>query len=151
MTLKAAMWVHGTIVQAESPTSSSVRTGGGTEFSAGGPSLPPVLWFHIPIPTPVILDGVRPELGKVLVLYKTNLATTVKSIHIYDGPTKVWALDGLDLRGDHSAELDESNTWIIEPSIPIRFGLGISVGVTFSFDTPSSILFTSAGADFLTP
>lgn len=150
MTLKAAIWVHGTIVEAEDPTSVK-RMGWGAQFA--GRNLQNQLdWFHIPLTTPVILDGVRPELGKIIVFYKTANCI-VRSVNIFDGPTKVWAADDLNLAGDHSAELDESNTWIIDPPILIKFGLGISVGVSFGFQSspPGNILFTSAGADFLTP
>jgi len=147
MALKAAMWVHGTIVEAENPTSFVSRKGSGAQFGAFGGAKPN--WFHIPITTPVILDGVRPQLGKVFVFYKTNGAT-ITNLHIYDGPRKVKAFDGLKLSGNHSGSIDASNSWVITPSLKILFGLGISVGVQFGID-PGDILFTTAGADFVTP
>ncbi len=150
MGMKAAMWVHGTIVEAENPNIRPLRTGGGAQFGGTSQELN---WFHIPITTPVILDDVRPELGKILVLYNAT-GCTVKAVHVYDGPTKVWARDGLNLTGDHSLNIEtEINSWKIGdpgPTIPILFGLGISVGVEFRID-PGNILFTSAGADFLAP
>jgi len=145
MGLKAAMWVHGNIVRAENPPDFETRRGWGIQF--GGRAK--INWFHIPLTTPVILDSVRPKLAKIFVFYKTNGAT-IKSIHVFDGPTKVKAFDGLNLSGDHSKSLDASNTLAITPSLTISSGLGLSVGVEFGA-TPGDILFTAAGADFMTP
>jgi len=145
MGLKAAMWVHGTIVRAENPPDFEIRRGWGAQFGGRAKSN----WFHIPLTIPVILDSVRPKLGRISVFYKTNGAT-IKSIHVFDGPTKIKAFDGLTLSGDHSKSLDASNSWAITPSLPISFGLGISIGVDFG-NVPGDILFTTAGADLLTP
>ena len=145
MGLKAAMWVHGTIVQAENRPDSESRKGWGAQF--GGRATKN--WFHIPITIPVVLDSARPKLAKIFVFYKTNGAT-IKNIHVFDGPTRVTAFDGLTLNGEHSRSLDASNSWAITPSLTISSGLGLSVGVDFGVD-PGDILFTAAGADFMTP
>src|SRR5438445_11944623 len=55
--LKAAIWVHGTIVEPENPPDSTSRKGWGISFS-GRPGTNN--WFHIPVATPVILDDLRP-------------------------------------------------------------------------------------------
>jgi len=144
MAIKAAMWVHGIIAEAENPVSFVKRRGWGAQF--GGRAQ--LNWFHIPMTIPAILDGARPQLAKVFVLYKTNKAV-VKNVHIFDGPRKIRGFDGLNLSGDHSVTIDAWNNWAITPNMSIQFGLGISLGVEFGTD-PGDILFTSAGADLIT-
>jgi hypothetical protein len=92
---------------------------------------------------------------KVLVFYRTTNAR-ITNIHIYDGSRRVKVFDGLNLSGDHSGDIDASNSWDITPPLGIAFSLGVSVGVEFLVndpDTPgpSEVLFTTAGADFQTP
>jgi hypothetical protein len=77
-------------------------------------------------------------------------------VHIYDGSRQVKVFDGLNLSGDHSVDIDASNSWDITPPLGIAFGLGVSVSVTFLLQGPDSsglpeILFTTAGADFQRP
>ena len=160
MPLKAAMWVHGTIVEVEYPerlapwsTDGLVRKGWGTHFWGKENTNN---WFHIPITTPVILDDIRPPLVKVFVFYKTEGYAKITNVHVWDGPKKVKAFDGLSLSGNHSGGIDANNSWVINPPITIAFGLGISVGVEFgpkdAIDIPwPEILFTTAGADFKKP
>lgn len=143
----------------------AIRKGSGVEFRAKhqgdfpSPVVPPNdrNWFHVPIATPVILDGVRPKLQKVFVFYKAGLAL-ITNLHIWDGSRIVKSFNNLALTGDHSANIDNDNTWDINPPITILFGLGLSIGVQFLQDNPSdpnnpfgSILFTTAGADFHVP
>jgi len=145
MALKVCMWVHGNIVQVEKKADKILRIGWGTKVNQQFS----VNWFHIPIATPVILDDIRPLLIKAFVLYKAGGGTKVTNIHVYDGKTKVKAIDGLSLSGDHSGAIDASNSWVIDPPITIKYGLGISIGV--SFGDEGEILFTAAGADFKKP
>jgi hypothetical protein len=145
MAQKAAMWVHGTIVQVENPVTFERRMGDGAHFRGQ----PGAYWFHFAITTPVVLDDVRPPLIKVLVFYKANGAR-ITNLHIFDGPRRVKAFDNLSLSGDHSGGIDSSNSWTITPPLGIAFGLGISLGVEFGVDA-QEILFTAAGADFQKP
>ena len=149
MALKAGMRVHGTIVEAEYAVESVTRKGWGAHF-CGRPLTNN--WFHIPIPTPVIFDEIQPPLVKVFVFYKATY-TMITNVHIYDGSRPVKVFDGLNLSGDHSVDIDASNSWDITPPLGIAFGLGVSVGVEFLLYDPDSaglpeILFTTAGADF---
>ena len=145
-----AVWVHGTAVEAEDPGALNgiQRVGWGTSFQ-GKPKA--FTWFHISIPTPVIINDVRPTLEKVFVFYRTNGAS-IRSVHIYDGPRKIKAFDGLMLEGDRSGNIVPANTWAFDPPITLGFALGLSLGVQFAvgFDSPitTEILFTTAGADF---
>lgn len=145
-----AVWVHGTSVQIEDAgvLKRTTRVGWGADFRGQAGKF---AWFHISIPTPVIINGVRPALEKVFVFYKTT-AADIRNVHLYDGPRKVRAFDGLSLQGDRAAGIGPANTWAIDPPLTIVFGLGISIGVQFhiGFDTAidTGILFTTAGADF---
>jgi hypothetical protein len=159
MSIITARWVHGTIVEAESPQNliNAYRKGWGSEYLLKpGTSN----WFHLPITTPVVVDGKRPVLSKVFVLFKTgggkSIATSkLASVHLYDGKNKVLSLDNLNLDGDHSGSIDSSNNWTINPPITIYSGLGISVCVTTSPGPPPPVgpeshylLLATAGADF---
>ena len=96
MALKAAMRVPGTIVEAEYAVESVTRKGWGTHF-CGRPLTNN--WFHIPIPTPVIVDEIRSPLVKVFVFYRATY-TMITNVHIYDGSQPVKIFDGLNLSGD---------------------------------------------------
>ncbi|MCI0536948.1 MAG: hypothetical protein L0Z50_17170 [Verrucomicrobiales bacterium] len=145
-----AVWVHGTAFEAEDSGALNgiQKMGWGTLFH-GKPKA--FTWFHISIPTPVIINDHRPALEKLFVFYKENGAS-IRNVHIYDGPRKIKAFDGLMLRGDQSGKIVAANTWAFAPPVTIAYGLGISIGVQFSvgFDSAitTEILFTTAGADF---
>ena len=162
MTLKAAMWVHGTITEVANPNINLIerRAGRGASFTrlwpAGSPTTPVPHAFYIPITTPVVLDDHRPQLGKILVLFRAGNCS-IKGVEVWDGRRNILTIDGLNLFGDHGANIDPSNNWVIEPAEPIRFGLGIIVNVLFEANVspiplaPSTIEFFAAGADFLSP
>ncbi len=145
-----AVWIHGTTFEAEDPGALTgiQRVGWGTLFR-GKPGK--FTWFHVAIPTPVIVDNVRPSLEKVFVFYKTNGAS-IRNVHIYDGPRNIKSFDDLVLEGDRSGSVLPTNGWGISPPATLGFSLGISLGVQFSigFDSvvTTEILFTTAGADF---
>jgi hypothetical protein len=159
MALKAAMWVHGTVVEPEyiSNLQSWIRRGWGTHF-IGNPGTDN--WFHIPITTPVILDDSRLQLVKIFVFFDSDLGTSagdrpaIMDIHIYDGGNKIKEFNNLPaLAGKHNAAIDSSNSFDVTPPIPILFGLSFSVHVRFPPSYPSGVLvnheivFTTAGAD----
>ncbi len=145
-----ASWIHGVAVQPEQElySISKQRTGYAAIFRTHGAE-----WFHFAIPTPVITDGQHSTVKKVFMLYKTEGTAKITAVHVYDAGAKIFAIDNLTLTGDHSQNLDSSNTWLVTPH-PMTFGLGISVHVDFGDATPGgvpSIRFTTAGADFETP
>ncbi|HEX9062847.1 MAG TPA: DUF6623 family protein [Clostridia bacterium] len=150
MSIKEAVWVHGTGFEVEFPQllDSYVRRGWGIHYWGKENTFN---WFHIPITTPVIINDARPNLVKAFVLFKTTGWTKVKNIHLYDGIQKVLDLNGLSLSGNNESSLTASNTFTLNPPKTIRYGLGISVGVEFGPHDSSGypeILFTTAGADF---
>jgi hypothetical protein len=178
MGVRIAQWVHGTSVQIEFPErldrgnpvgnpdatpfsqftllNGVRRRGEGAYFRADRSLKPPVdNWFHFAIPTPAILDGARPELTRVYVLYKTFNLVQITNVHLYDGPNITKEFNNLLLSGAHNGAVDSSNEFLIYPPFPIQFGLGVSVRVEFiidiGFDAPGApdVLCTSAGADFI--
>jgi len=173
-----AYWVHGNTFQAEFPEDleRTERRGWGTHFY-GKPGT--YNWFHTSITTPVYLNNVRPQLRKVMWLYKTTVpqerergmyeqpesprellkrSVKITEIHIYDGGTLIRKLGkgGVGV-GDYSNRIDFGINCLVpipedEPPLIVYFGLGISVRVEFPSDVRDdrSILFTAAGADFET-
>ena len=92
--LKAAMWVHGNVAEVEFrdrlastellpvgvSTNGSLLEGSAVfgnvhRFAGGSQHLQDKddNWFHFPMPTPVILDDLRPPLRKFFVFYSGKL------------------------------------------------------------------------------
>jgi Family of unknown function (DUF6623) len=147
---KHALWIHGHAVRAqrEGYALSKIYLGWGAVYKTQGGE-----WFQVAIPTPVIVGSIDTTLQKVFVLFRTIGTAKITSVHVWDGPTKIQAFDGLALSGDHLSQLDSDNSWNVNP-VHIKWGLGISVHVDFG--PPSQvgvpeITFASAGADFVTP
>lgn len=147
--VKYALWVHGTSVQAQRQGYflSQTRLGNGARFQTHGQE-----WFHFAIPTPVIIASKDSLLEKVFVLYLTEGTAKITRLHVWDGNTRLHAFENLYLIGDHSSQLDASNSWTLPIQKHIKFGLGISVHVDFGPPAPQGVpvcQFVTAGADFL--
>ncbi len=120
-------------------------------------------WFHAMIPTPTVVDGMPTRLERVFVLYDTpgtgGNPVFVRKIHVWDGPDFIQEFDlgGAGNKshirkpfviGESQFEIDEAN------KREVLYGIGISILVEFGVgpDTsrgePTTILFTSAGAEF---
>ena len=146
---KHAFWIHGHAFQPqrEGYFLNKVRVGCGAVFKTHGAE-----WFHVAIPTPVILQNTDSKLKKFFVLYQTSGTAKLTAVHIWDGISKIAGFDKIAYSGDHSTKLDKYNSWNVNP-VHIKFGLGISVHVEFG--PPSKIgvpeiTFATAGAEFLT-
>lgn len=165
--LKSEMWIHGTAFQPEEPVVFSVRRGWGA-FFRGNPSVldaashhwtgPAAVshWFHASLPTPVIVDGVRPRLTRLFLFYQADQAW-LRQVHLWDAARRVHGFDlsGVNATGPHHHEIDDLNTFRLDEPRTIRFGLGISVQVEFQRGQLSNlqrgggeVLFSAAGADF---
>src|SRR5574341_374557 len=112
--LKNAEWIHGTSANVEYPQYlyRTDRKGWGTTYWGKNNTFN---WFHFAIPTTVISNGVRNKIAKTFVLFKTDGNAKIKNVHIYDGPYKIKAYDGLSLSGNHSYKIDSSNAFVINP------------------------------------
>ena len=109
------------------------------------------VWFHASVPTPVLRQSVRSLLQDVFILFLTGNGCAVRSVHVFDGPDRVDAFDGLNSAGDFLR-----TTALRTNAFPprdggglhvMRFGLGISMLV--QFDREANIMFASAGATFV--
>lgn len=145
-----ASWIAGTSVQThrEGYFISKARYGSCSAFYTHGKE-----WFFFPIPTPVIVDDQRANLVKVYVLYKTIGTARIVKIELCDG-RKVLSEIPANLSGKHDEGIDAGNSWIIQPSIPMKYGLNL--GVLVDFGPPTKVLvpgieFVTAGANFETP
>lgn len=102
-------------------------------------------FFHCPIPTPVIVEGQRADLDRVMVLFNLPQGASINSVHVWDGPNRILQRDGLNITGNHSTGLDPDNIFDVHHA-GIQWGVGISVLVSTVQD--ADIHFVSAGADF---
>ena len=164
---KQASWAHGNAVVTELPSGLLVRHwGGGTEmqftFEAG--QSPPAAWAHIPIPTPVIVNDVRTKVRTLFLLYKTGQHAAIDSVHVFDGPNRIFMQDfnpggggnGPRRSGNHSTGIDSTNTITLPADHEVLWGLSIAfkmvpVAITVSsppVDPEGTVLITTAGADF---
>jgi hypothetical protein len=177
MSLKAAMWVPGTAARVEYPERLTWRPP--LPAPVGFPPNPPLReiaingatiffsqqnqsgavnsnWFHFPISTPVLLDDMRVQLLQVFVLYKTQVSR-ITSLHVWDGPNLIMEENNLNRDGDHLAAIDQSNTFPFNSPLTVFWGINISVQVEFLPESPtqpmfrSLVVFSTAGADFVTP
>lgn len=114
-----------------------------------------VNYFHIAIPTPVLVEDKRATLTSVHYLFDARDTARLTEVHVYDGPThikeKIFGWDG-GQQGNHSGGLDASN------GIPVnRDGISWGITITLKFmaevgqipNTHNSIVYFPAfGADF---
>jgi hypothetical protein len=140
-----AMWIHGTSIQVEYPDRiESIRRAGFYSMITGKPNTRN--WFHFAIPTPVIVDGDRKQVGPVILRFRTASANAVvRDVHIYDGSTRIALHNGINLSGSHMFE-----RFGVAHCPPIRWGLGISIGVDFGGGSTAArrMDFIAAGCDF---
>lgn len=153
-----ASWVHGHSAQIELnergrgasedvggvPWTSIIgsRRGGQVTFRGQDNS---AYWFHLAVPTPVIENGVRARLIRAMFLFTADPAVTLGSVHVWDGPSRVFARDGLAIGGTQLA-LQENLTQFTLPSSEVRWGIGISL--LFNFADAGNVGLHTAGVDF---
>lgn len=161
MSQSASILVHGNVVQPEFPERLRPRPSNGSfgdraGFGAFFYGFNTSNWFHFPMPTSMLLSDAQPRLARVFVFYATNDLAVITNLHIYDGKIRIKAFDVMAFSGDHSAAVDDQNSWLIRPPLGVRFGLGLSLQVQFLGLDPANagngeIQFASAGAEFAAP
>jgi hypothetical protein len=175
--LKYAAWIHGVAAQVERPNLlighrisvctideddawlGILRQGDGTKFYGEKNT---TNWFHFPLNAPVILNGERLKLSKIFVFFRCTVAsqhedperwygTKIHSVHVWDGAERIKTFDNLELSGLHKTIKENVTQFILEPAIPVYYGINISVGVTFfgHYITYNKIKFYAAGGDFI--
>jgi hypothetical protein len=103
------------------------------------------LWFHVPIPTPVIVEDRRATLGRVMALFQIDNGK-LDFVQVTDGRNVIFRNGPFDIAGKHLDGLDPGNTFDVNHD-------GIAVGVCFSLhfaagDAPADLIIASAGGDF---
>lgn len=136
------MWIHGHSTRVEYPDrmTSTVRKGSHIQLNGESGS---ENWFHIAVPTAVIVDGNRLCVDSVMLRFRTNGAT-ITAVHVYDGANRIATHNGLSL---------QPANWAFErfdvPGTPsIRWGLGISFKVEYGGGRTRRVDVSSAGGDF---
>ncbi|MEU1283356.1 DUF6623 family protein [Kitasatospora sp. NPDC005856] len=150
-----ASWIHGNAMAVETPENLSRNGhfgwGADVDIIPGRSS-----WFHIAVPTPVIVSDVRTSLIKVFVLFSTDPGFgQLRRVHVWDGSAQVQQFEDLASEGDHRGGLDGQNTFVLSQPHVVAFGIGISffVVAAIGFDTPiapSRLILGTAGGDFVT-
>jgi len=124
------LWMHGVNMQVEYPARlTSVRATGPfvrIEGTRGQNT-----WLHFPLPTPVVLDGVRMRIERAYVSFRTRDHASVDEVIIYDGESRIAEHMDLDLRGEH---LDYR---VDVPGNPdLHGGINVTLGVRFDDTAP---------------
>jgi len=146
MTMQA-IWTHGNALTIETMENiaSATRFGWGTDITMKPGS---ASWFHIPLASPVISNGVRTSLQRVFVLFKSE-GGTITNVHLYDGAGKFKEYDGLSFQGDHRNGLDGSNTLELPSPHSVLFGIGISFRFAAAPHSAAQLAVATAGGDFI--
>src|SRR5689334_6640329 len=148
-----ASWIHGNALTVENPENLNrvVHFGWGADMEVKhGKSS----WFHIPLPTPVIVSGARSMLMRVF-LMSMSVVGSIRSVHVYDGSSKVQEFNNLQSTGEHRISLDPVNTFNLTGPHTVIFGIGVSFFYVadIGFDSiipPSRLIVASAGGDYTT-
>jgi hypothetical protein len=154
-TAVTAMWVHGNTIVTEHPEHILALDyrGWGPEFQLkrGTQS-----WFHLAIPTPLILENQRAQLVRIFLCFNTPEGDGhISEVHVYDGADRVQVFEHLFLAGDRRASLmNEQNTFALPNPRLLYRGLGLSFLYQASLCTeelcPASYLsLAAAGAEFI--
>jgi hypothetical protein len=148
-----ASWVHGNALTVESPENLNRvgHFGWGADMSVkpGQGS-----WFHIALPTPVIVSDVRSSLIRVFLLFESEQGS-IRNVHVYDGSFKIQEFNDLLSEGEHRLGLDDMNTFNLAQPHSVAFGIGVSFFfiANIGFDSaipPSRLIVASAGGDYIT-
>lgn len=120
-----ASWVHGNALTVESPENLERvgHFGWGADMvtKPGGQDS----WFHIPLPTPVIVGEGRTTLKRVFLLFWSD-GGRIREVHVWDGPIRLQVFNNVDSHGEHRFELDGRNTFPLARPSKVAWGVGIS-------------------------
>lgn len=149
-----ASWTQGNALTVESPENLT-RVGhfgwGADMLIAPGKKS----WFHISLPTPVLVNSVQSTLVRAFLLFEAT-SGSIRNVHIYHGGRIAQEFNNLLLTGSHHGGVDATNTFTL--AAPPRAALGIGISFLFQADAftggpvggmvPPRLIVTSAGGDF---
>ena len=146
-----ASWVHGNALTVESPE--NLARVGHFGWGADMAIIPgKASWFHIPLPTPVIVADSRAKLLRVFLMFKA-VSGSIRNVHVYDGSSKPQEFNNIQMSGEHRSALDASNTFNLSAPHSVAWGIGVTFFFVadIGFDTqipPAQLIVASAGADY---
>ena len=142
MALKHAAWIHGTAVELENQSWPALRQGFYTTVRPSNESTSG--WVHFPIPTPVIVNGVRLKAQSAMIRFTTGAQASIGAVHVYDGEKKILDHNGTNYRGSLQFVRE-----VIPGTPEVLWGTGISILVNFNGSGPDAyIQLIGAGIDF---
>ena len=112
----------------------------------------PSTYFHLPLPTPVIVRNQRASLVRVFVLWTADPGIALQELYVFDGPRPIPVElpapvgGGRDGRGGFADLVPGMTSFTVPSQPPVLFGVGVSLG--FGFAADGNVVFTAAGADF---
>jgi hypothetical protein len=141
MAISQAMWVHGHSIQPEDPTLTVGRIAWAGQLRHTGTSG----WFHLAIPTPVIVTDIRLRLDAAMIFFSSGSQGVIRNLHVWDGNTRIANNDNLNLTG--TAQFGR----FALPNRPaVNWGIGISVFASLGTDATNAwIDIHSGGVDFV--
>jgi hypothetical protein len=142
MSIKQAAWAHGVAVELETSTWKAFRQG---FYMTVTPDAPSGGWLHIPIPTPVILDGARLRAVSALGRLQTGPGAKITNFHVYDGEKKIASHDGLSV----SLPQPELFRYDVPGHPAILYGTLVCIRVNFTGSTADNwVRVIGGGIDF---
>jgi len=154
-----ASWAHGNAAVMETPRGGD--DGGVFDFNHFGWGTQIVMrpgfsrWFHIALPSPVMLDGKRMKLIRVFLQLRIERLGTVQQVHLWDGQNRVAVETDFkqnptaQMPGHRTFELLQPREWFFGAGLSFRLsGTGFANGnFVDNRDAPIFVI-GSAGADF---
>jgi hypothetical protein len=140
MAISQAMWVHGHSIQNEDPNLTVGRIGWAGQLRHPGTQG----WFHLAIPTPVIVTDIRLRVDAAMIQFSTGSQGSIHSLHVYDGGTRIANFDNLNLTGT-----DQFSRFTL-PRPSVNWGIGISILAALGTNTTNAwIDIHAGGVDFV--
>jgi|1186.fasta_scaffold197630_1 hypothetical protein len=141
MAISQAMWIHGHGLQSENPTFAVGRVGWGGQIKQLGSQG----WYHLAIPTPVIVTDIRLRLDAAVIQFSGGSQGLIQGVHVYDGNNQIARQDNLTLHG-----VDQIFRIALPNLPPVQWGVGISMLIALGADPANAWLeIHSCGADFV--
>jgi hypothetical protein len=106
-------------------------------------------WYHIAIPTTVIVTDIRQRIDSAMVKFDT-IDASLRSFHVYDGPDIIAIYDGLNSMGQlpfdrfpvPPDQATNQKHWV-------GLGIGISMNFALGPSAQARVRVNAAGVDFV--
>jgi hypothetical protein len=141
MAISQAMWTHGHSLQNEDPSLTVGRIGWAGQIRHPGTQG----WYHLAIPTPVIVTDIRLRIDAAMVFFSSGSQGSIHSFHVWDGNTRLANFDNLNLTGTA-----QFSRFTVAGQPAVKWGIGISILAVLGTDPANAwIDIHSGGVDFI--